>query len=104
MIAESYYKKVKQLRPALLDELGEVCGVLRDGKDPGQGFVTALKQLMDVTGVRELYSMAEEGITEADFQTIADVTVDNTGIAFEKYEITKSDIIQMLKDSYDSVR
>lgn len=104
MIAESYYKKVKQLRPALLDELGEVCGVLRDGKDPGQGFVTALKQLMDVTGVRELYSMAEEGITEADFQTIADVTVDNTGIAFEKYEITKADIIQMLKDSYDSVR
>ena len=48
--------------------------------------------------------MAEEGITEADVQTIADVTVDNTGIAFEKYEITKADIIQMLKDSYDSVR
>lgn len=100
MIAESYYKKVKHLRPALLDELGEVCGVRRDSKDPGQGFVTALKQLMDVTGVRELYSMTDEGITEADFQTIADVTVDNTGIAFEKYEITKADIIQILEESY----
>ena len=100
MIAESYYKKVKQFRPALLDELGEFCGVLRDGSDPGQGFVTALKQLMDITGVRELYSMSAEGITEADFQIIADVTVDNTGIDFEKYEITKADIIQILKESY----
>lgn len=73
---------------------------MRDGSDPGQGFVTALKQLMDITGVRELYSMSAEGITEADFQIIADVTVDNTGIDFEKYEITKADIIQILKESY----
>lgn len=66
--------------------------------------VEKIRRKQTLTGVRELYSMAEEGITEADFQTIADVTVDNTGIAFEKYEITKADIIQMLKDSYDSVR
>ena len=73
---------------------------MRDGSDPGQGFVTALKQLMDITGVRELYSMSSEGITECDFQIIAVVTVDNTGIDFEKYEITKADIIQILKESY----
>lgn len=100
MIAESYYTKVKSFRPALLDELGAICGVQPDGNDPGQGFVTALGQLMDVTGVRGLYSMSEEGITYADFAAIADLTVDNTGIDFEKYKITKDDIIHMLAESY----
>lgn len=98
-IAEAYYNKVKTLRPALLDQLGEFMGVPADPAKPGEGFVTGLTQLMDAAGVR-YPAMSEYGITPADFQRIADVTVDNTGIEWEKYTITKQDIVDMLQVSY----
>ena len=98
-VAEAYYKKVKALRPELLDCLGTFMGVEPDPKDPGQGFVTGLTRLMDATGVRHT-AMSEYGITPDDFQKIADITVDNTGIEWEKYTLTKEDIVDILKESY----
>lgn len=98
-IAEAYYKKVKTLRPKLLDDLGEFMGVKPDPNDPGQGYITALTALMDKTGVRNL-PMSEHHITPDDFQRIVDLTVDNTGIDWEKFQLTKDDILDILKESY----
>lgn len=98
-IAEAYYKKVKAHRPQLLDDLGEFMGIQIDPSDPGQGFVTALCTLMDKTGMRGL-AMSEYGIKPSDFQKIVDVTVDSTGIEWEKYKLTKQDIMDILKESY----
>lgn len=98
-IAEAYYEKVKELRPELLDCLGSFMGVEPDPANPGQGFVTGLTKLMDETGMRSL-SMSEYGITPEDFAKIADITVDNTGIEWEKYILTKQDIIEILERSY----
>lgn len=98
-IAEAYYNKVKQLRPELLDDLGSFMGIDPDPENPGQGFVTGLTQLMEKTGVRHL-AMSEYGIKESDLQTIADITVDNTGIEWEKYKLSKEDIVEILQESY----
>ena len=98
-IAEAYYKKVKALRPQLLDDLGTFMGIPADPADPGQGFVTALTDLMERTGMRHL-PMSEYGIKPEDFQRITDLTVDNTGIDWEKYTLTKEDIMDILKESY----
>ena len=98
-IAEAYYKKVKALRPQLLDDLGEFMGIKADPADPGQGFVTALTELMERTGGRHL-PMSEYGIKPEDFRRIVDLTVDNTGIEWEKYTLTKDDIMDILKESY----
>lgn len=98
-IAEAYYEKVKELRPELLDCLGRFMGIMPDPENPGQGFVTGLRNLMDQTGMRHL-AMSEYGITSDDFQKIADITVDNTGIDWEKYTLTKEDIVEILQKSY----
>ena len=98
-IAEAYYKKVKAHRPKLLDDLGEFMGVKADPADPGQGFITALCALMDKTGMRSL-AMSEYGIKPSDFQKIVDITVDNTGIEWEKYRLSKQDIMEILEESY----
>lgn len=98
-VAEAYYNKVKVLRPELLDELGEAMGVKADPSKPGEAFVTALTSLLDETGIRKP-AMSEYGITPDHFERIAEVTVDVVGIDFEKYTITKADIVEMLKASY----
>ena len=98
-IAEAYYKKVKAHRPKLLDDLGEFMGVKADPADPGQGFITALCALMDKTGMRSL-AMSEYGIKPSNFQKIVDITVDNTGIEWEKYRLSKQDIMEILEESY----
>ena len=98
-IAEAYYKKVMALRPELLDRLGEFMGIEPDEKNPGIGFVKGLVNLMEETGMRNL-AMSEYGITPDDFEKIADITVDNTGIEWEKYTLTKADIVEILKESY----
>ena len=96
-VAEEYYKKVGTLRPELIDELGVFMGVPHSGN--GSGFVTALTRLMDKTGCRHM-SMSEHGITPADLPKIAEMTVDNTGIEWEKYTLTKQDILEILEKSY----
>lgn len=98
-VAEAYYNRVKALRPGLLDDLGGFIGIAPDPVRPGEGFVTGLTRLMDETGVRRP-SMSEYGITPGDFQRIADITVDNTGIEWEKYRLTKRDITEILTESY----
>lgn len=96
-IAEEYYKKVGTLRPALIDKLGEFMGV--QNQHDGTGFVKGLVSLMDKTGCR-YESMSEYGITPDDFSRIADMTIDNTGIEWEKYTLTRQDIIEILEKSY----
>lgn len=96
-IAEEYYKKVGTLRPALIDKLGEFMGI--QNQHDGTGFVKGLVSLMEKTGCR-YESMSEYGITRDDFKRIADMTVDNTGIEWEKYTLTKQDIIEILEKSY----
>lgn len=96
-VAEEYYKKVGELRPELIDELGEFMGVKNEHN--GTGFVKGLTALMDETGVR-YPAMSEYGIKPADLVRIADMTVDNTGIEWEKYTLTKQDIIDVLEKSY----
>lgn len=54
---------------------------------------------MDTTGTRNL-AMSEYGILPSDFRKIANITVDNTGIDWEKYTLTKQDIIEILEASY----
>lgn len=98
-IAEAYYDKVKEFRPELLDELGTFLGIAADPKEPGAGFVKGLVELMDRTGMRNT-AMSEYGITPEDFRKIADITVDNTGIEWEKYTLSKEDIVEILEKSY----
>ena len=45
-------------------------------------------------------SMSEYGIKPADLAKIAEMTVDNTGIEWEKYTLTKQDILEILEKSY----
>ena len=54
---------------------------------------------MDKTGCRHM-SMSEYGIKPADLAKIAEMTVDNTGIEWEKYTLTKQDILEILEKSY----
>lgn len=96
-IAEEYYKKVGELRPELIDELGEFMGV--ENRHDGTGFVRGLTTLMDKTGVRYC-AMSEYGIKREDLVKIAEMTVENTGIEWEKYTLTKQDIIDILEKSY----
>lgn len=96
-VAEEYYKKVGTLRPELIDELGEFMGI--DDCHNGTGFVKGLTALMDKTGCRHM-SMSEYGIKPADLAKIAEMTVDNTGIEWEKYTLTKQDILEILEKSY----
>ena len=65
----------------------------------GTGFVKGLTALMDKTGCRHM-SMSEYGIKPADLAKIAEMTVDNTGIEWEKYTLTKQDILEILEKSY----
>ena len=98
-VAEAYYSKVKALRPRLLDDLGGFMGIAPDPAKPGEGFIAGLTRLMDETGIRHP-SMSEYGITPRDFQRIADITVDSTGIEWEKYRLTKEDVMAILSESY----
>lgn len=97
-VAEAYYKKVCGFVPDVFDEMGELMGVKADPEKPGYAFVTALQNLMDVTGCRKL-SLSDYGITEKDFPAIVDMTVDQVGISLDRYTLTKEDMMDILRDS-----
>jgi alcohol dehydrogenase len=101
-IAEAYYKKVYHNFPQLFDELGQFMGVEPDPEHPGSGFVQGLIHLLERTNMRYL-AMSEYGITRDDLVRIADMTVNNTGIAdMDHYPdvLTVADIQKILEDSY----
>lgn len=98
-IAEQYYLKLRRLRPGLLDQLGTFMGVAHDSAKPGQGFVTALVNLMEETKVRGL-AMSKYGARLEDAGKIAEITVDVVGIDFEKYRLTKQDVQEIVESSF----
>ena len=98
-VAEAFYTKLCELRPALLDELAAIMGQVPDPARPGFAFVQALTGLMDRTGVRNL-PMSRYGARREDLSRIADITVDVVGIGFEKYTLTKQDVLIILEKSF----
>ena len=102
LIADEYYKRVCRYFPDLFDELGEFMGVARDPQKPGYGFVTALENLLQKTGMDKL-SMSSFGISLEDCARIADMTVNNTGIDdMDRYPeaLTVEDIQGICERSY----
>lgn len=102
LIAEEYYKRVHGYFPELFDEMGGFMGVEADPKHPGASFVTALAGLLRTTGMDRL-SMSQFGIKKEDCRKIADMTVNNTGIAdMDRYPeaLTVEDIEGILERAY----
>lgn len=100
MMAEEYYKRVYGYFPDLFDEMGGFMG--GDFAKPGRSFVDGLIHLLDVTGMRHL-AMSDFGIQKEDCAKIADMTVNNTGIAdMDRYSepLTVADIQGILERSY----
>ena len=54
---------------------------------------------MEVTGASDL-KMSGFGIDPAEFQRIADNTVDVIGIDWDRYVMSKEEIVQLLEKSY----
>lgn len=102
LVAEEYYKHVRKYCEPIFDELGEMMGVSADYKHPGHGFIKGLIYLMNQTGVRDL-AMSSFGIKKEDCAKIADMTVNNTGIAdMDRYPepLTVADVQDILEKSY----
>ncbi len=102
LIAKEYYKRVCRYFPELFDEMGGFMGLEPDSQKPGYGFIEALSKLLAETGMDKL-SMSEFGIRREDCARIADMTVNNTGIAdMDRYpeQLTAADIQEILEKSY----
>ncbi len=99
VVAEAYYKKVCGLLPDEFDELGELCGEKRDPKKPGYAYVKALIRMLDETGAREL-KMSDYGVKKEDFAKIVDMTVNQVGVALDRYTLTEQDFMDILEESY----
>lgn len=99
VLAEAYYSRVCSLLPDEFDELGELMGVQRDPARPGYAFVQGLINLMEQTDSRYL-NMSDFGVKESDFDEIVSMTVDQVGVSLDRYTLTKSDFVEILKASY----
>lgn len=100
VLAEAYYTKIKALVPDMLEQLGDIMGEAPVMGDKGQNFVNGLVKMLDKTGAREL-ALSEYGMKPEDFERIADIVVDDVGIdSVDIYELSKEDIIDILKQSY----
>jgi alcohol dehydrogenase len=99
LIAKEFYARYAAQFPEFFDELGELLGVAADPQAPGTGFTRALTRLMDETGASDL-KMSDFGINPADFQRIADITVDVTGIDWDRHVMSRADIVAVLELSY----
>lgn len=97
--AEAYYTKLKEFIPEVLDELGGFMGEPVVPGDPGQSFVNGLVKLMEACEVRDL-PMSRFGVDPKKFPEAADIVKDVVGIDFDRYELSKQDIIDMLQKSY----
>jgi alcohol dehydrogenase len=99
LIAEEYYKRIREFVPELLDEIGAFMGETPLPERPGEAFIKALTKLFDETGVRTL-AMSDFGITTEHFAKICEVTVDLVGIDCDRYTLTKQDFMDILSKSY----
>ncbi len=100
VLAEAYYKKIKALVPEMLEQLGTIMGETPVEQDKGQNFLNGLVKMLEKTGVRAL-KLSEYGMEQKDFERIADIVVDEVGIdSVDIYELKKTDIIDILKQSY----
>lgn len=100
VIAEAYYKRIIGFFPEIFDKMGRMMGEEPVPSKPGMSFVNGLTRLMDETGMRR-FPMSEFGIRPEDFEKIADITVNVTGIAdVDLYTLTVADIVEILKESY----
>jgi len=99
VVAEEYYKKVCSLLPDEFDELGELMGETRDAAKPGYAYVKGLIRLLDETGARGM-KMSEFGVKKEDFAKIVNMTVNQVGIALDRYTLTENDFMEVLEKSY----
>ncbi|WP_206597552.1 iron-containing alcohol dehydrogenase [Polycladidibacter stylochi] len=99
VLAEEYYKRIKEFVPQLLEDIGIMMGATPVAGDKGQCFINALIELMDQTGMRKL-AMSDYGISYEDCQRIADITYDVVGIDLDKYTLSKQDILEITQKSY----
>lgn len=99
VLAEAYYSKVCSLLPDEFDELGVLMGVTPNPDKPGFAFVEGIIDLMNQTDSRCL-RMSDFGVAEMDFETIVSMTVDQVGVELDRYDLTKADFMEILKDSY----
>ena len=89
-IAEAYYKLVMEFIPESLNEIG---GFIEEP------FIDGLLKLLAVTEVKKI-KMSSYDVKPEDFKKIADVVIDDIGIDFDHYKLTKIDIIKILESSY----
>ncbi len=99
VVAEEYYKKIKEFVPQALEDIGVMMGEAPVAGDKGQNFINALTGLMDKTGVRNI-SMSEYGIKKEDLAKVADMVVDVVGIDFDIYDLSKQDVLAIMEKSY----
>ena len=99
LIAKEFYRLWAPKFPEFFDAMGKLLGVEPDPAQPGTGFSRAVEQLMEVTGASDL-KMSDFGIDPAEFQRIADNTVDVIGIDWDRYVMSKEEIVQLLEKSY----
>ncbi|NLA28720.1 MAG: iron-containing alcohol dehydrogenase [Propionibacterium sp.] len=98
-IAKEFYKRYTKHFPEFFDEMGEMLGTPADPSQPGTAFCRALDKVMAITGADQL-KMSDFGIDPAQFQKIADVTVDVTEIDWDRYVMSKEEIVELLEASY----
>lgn len=99
LIAKEFYKRYTKHAPEFFDDMGEKLGTPADPAQPGTGFCRALDKLMADTGADQL-KMSDFGVDRSQFQKIADVTVDVTEIDWDRYVMTKEEIVELLEASY----
>ena len=99
VVAEEYYKKIKEFVPHLLNDIGLFMGADTIENDEGENFIQALTNLMDLNGVRAI-AMSDYDFTFEDCQKITDITVDEVGIDLDKYTLSKEDVLNIVQKSY----
>lgn len=99
VLAEAYYSRVCSLLPDEFDELGSIMGIQRNPAKPGYAFVQGIIDLMEKTNSRYL-KMSDFGVQESDFEKIVSMTVHQVGVDLDRYTLTETDFIEILKNSY----
>lgn len=95
VIAKAYYERIAQFVPDVLDRLAGMMGQSPLPGKPGMAFAAAIGKLMQAIGMEGI-SMKEYGVT--DFSKIAEIVVDQVGIEFDIYRLTKADVVHILEN------
>lgn len=98
-IAKEFYRLWAPKFPAFFDKMGQLLGVQPDPDNPGFGFAVAVDKLMAVTGADQL-KMSDFGVEPSSFEQIADNTINLVGIDWDRYVMTKEEIVELLEKSY----